>query len=118
MFGRVDEIRREFPAYRLIYRECEGPGLTENFSLISGGKGWSGNVFDFYFIVYDRIAGGCVCRERRSDGTLTGKRMLPEKQTPAAKRRRTRIRRSARLCGKPWQTACPTRTTMGDRALW
>ena len=58
MFGRVDEIRREFPAYRLIYRECEGPGLTENFSLISGGKGWSGNVFDFYFIVYDRIARG------------------------------------------------------------
>ena len=58
MFGRVDEIRREFPAYRLIYRECEGPGLTENFSLISGGKGWSGNVFDFYFIVYDRISRG------------------------------------------------------------
>ena len=58
MFGRVDEIRREFPAYRLISRECEGPGLTENFSLISGGKGWSGNVFDFYFIVYDRIARG------------------------------------------------------------
>lgn len=26
--------------------------------LISGGKGWSGNVFDFYFIVYDRIARG------------------------------------------------------------
>lgn len=58
MFGRVDEIRREFPAYRLIYREYDGLGLTETFSLISGEKGWSGNVFDFYFIVYDRIARG------------------------------------------------------------
>ena len=105
MFGRVDEIRREFPAYRLIYRECEGPGLTENFSLISGGKGWSGNVFDFYFIVYDRIARGLCLPGAEVGWDADGKRMLPEKQTPATKRRRTRIRRSARLCGKPWQTA-------------
>ena len=58
MFGRVDEIRREFPAYCLIYREYDGPGAAESFSLVSGEQGWSGNVFDFYFLVYDRIARG------------------------------------------------------------
>lgn len=55
MFGRVDEIVKEFPSYALDYEEYgKGTtGLTERITSVSGT--WSGNVFDFYCEVRKRL---------------------------------------------------------------
>lgn len=54
MFGYAHEIVREYPQYCLDYREeYDDRQLTER--LISSSGDWSGNVFDFYFHVYEKI---------------------------------------------------------------
>lgn len=52
MFGRTADIRGEYPDYRLEYRERDENG-EEGFSSDDGG--WSGNLWDFYLRVYDRL---------------------------------------------------------------
>ncbi len=56
MFGRVEEITKEFPAYVLDYEEYIGEAghLTERRVSLAGD--WSGNVFDFYLYVQQRLA--------------------------------------------------------------
>ena len=49
MFGGVREIRGVFPRYELVYREEEGSSIS------SASGDWSGNVFDFYFRVHNRL---------------------------------------------------------------
>lgn len=55
MFGREAEIAKEFPAYALDYREqgfADGDGCIR----ISSSSGdWSGNLFDFYIRVSERL---------------------------------------------------------------
>ncbi len=53
MFGRLHHILREYPYFSLDYRE-EIP--DPNGRILSGSGDWSGNVFDFFCRVYDRIA--------------------------------------------------------------
>jgi predicted HTH transcriptional regulator len=55
MFGNEYNIVRQFPEYFLDYREMLDPTIrwTDRFHSSSGE--WSGNLFDFYFRVYNRI---------------------------------------------------------------
>ncbi len=50
MFGRESEIVKEFPDYFLEYT-----GEKASEMIISDSGTWSGNVFDFYFSVRERI---------------------------------------------------------------
>lgn len=55
MFGNDYEIVKEFPNYFLDYRE-ELDGENRWTDRICSGTGnWSGNLFDFYFRVYNKI---------------------------------------------------------------
>ena len=59
MFGHEYEIVREFPHYFLDYQEhdrsaTEDERWTDRF--VSSSGDWSGNICDFYFRVYNRIA--------------------------------------------------------------
>lgn len=51
MFGHANEIVREYPQYLLEYQEW-----PQSVRITSDSGDWSGNVHDFYFRVYDRIA--------------------------------------------------------------
>ena len=56
MFGKEPTIVREYPEYFLDYRETLDPTIrwTDRFQSSSGD--WSGNIFEFYFRVYNKIA--------------------------------------------------------------
>ena len=55
MFGRESDILREYPLYFLDYREeSDGEGRTSERLLSASGE-WSGNVFDFYFLVRSKL---------------------------------------------------------------
>lgn len=59
VFGHEYEIVREFPHYFLDYQEhdrsaTEDERWTDRF--VSSSGDWSGNICDFYFRVYNRIA--------------------------------------------------------------
>ncbi len=56
MFGEEYKIVREFPEYFLDYREMLDPLIrwTDRFQSSSGE--WTGNLFEFYFRVYNKIA--------------------------------------------------------------
>lgn len=55
MFGNEYNIVREFPEYFLDYREMLDPTIRWTDRLQSSSGEWSGNVFDFYFRVYNKI---------------------------------------------------------------
>ena len=55
MFGYEYEIIREFPNYFLDYREQMGEDTRLTYRLVSSSGDWSGNLFDFYTAVYERI---------------------------------------------------------------
>ncbi len=50
MFGREEEISKKYPEYFLEYR-----GKRASDMIISDSGTWSGNVFDFYFAVCEKI---------------------------------------------------------------
>ena len=56
MFGNEYNIVHEFPAYFLDYQEKFDAGTRWTDRLYSTSGEWSGNVFDFYFNTYNRIA--------------------------------------------------------------
>ncbi len=56
MFGDEYNIVREFPEYFLDYREMLDPTIRWTDRLQSSSGEWSGNIFDFYFRVYNKIA--------------------------------------------------------------
>ena len=56
MFGNEYNIVREFPAYFLDYQERFAVGVRWTDRLCSTSGEWTGNVFDFYFNTYNRIA--------------------------------------------------------------
>ena len=55
MFGYEYEIVRECPQYFLDYRENSDPNLRWTDRIFSSSGDWSGNVYDFYFRVYNKI---------------------------------------------------------------
>lgn len=55
MFGDEFRIVREFPEYFLDYREMLDPAIRWTDRFYSSTGEWSGNLFDFYFGVYNRI---------------------------------------------------------------
>ncbi len=53
MFGNEYEIVREFNAYFLDYQEFHSACRTAR--IVSSSGDWSGNVYDFYFRVYEKL---------------------------------------------------------------
>ena len=55
MFGNEYEIVREFNAYFLDYQEQYDADTRWTDRIISSSGDWSGNVYDFYFRVYNKL---------------------------------------------------------------
>lgn len=55
MFGEEYRIVRQYPEYFLDYREMLDPTIRWTDRLQSSSGEWSGNLFDFYFRVYNKI---------------------------------------------------------------
>lgn len=56
MFGEEYRILKQYPEYFLDYREMLDPTIRWTDRLHSSSGEWTGNVFDFYFKVYNKIA--------------------------------------------------------------
>lgn len=55
MFGEESAITDEFPKYFLDYREKYSDEVRWDYRVISSDGTWSGNIFDFYYKVINRI---------------------------------------------------------------
>ncbi len=55
MFGYEYEIVKVFPAYFLDYQERLDKDSRQTDRIVSSSGDWSGNIYDFYFRVYDKI---------------------------------------------------------------
>lgn len=55
MFGNEYDIVREFNAYFLDYQEQYDADIRWTDRIISSSGDWSGNVYDFYFRIYNRL---------------------------------------------------------------
>lgn len=55
MFGYEYEIKKEFPSYFLDYQERMDSDTHCSERVFSSSGDWSGNVYDFYFRVYNNI---------------------------------------------------------------
>ncbi len=55
MFGRTKDIMKVFPNYSLVYREQLGRSSKLTDTVVSASGDWTGNVYDFYFRVYERL---------------------------------------------------------------
>jgi predicted HTH transcriptional regulator len=55
MFGFEYEIVKEFPEYFLDYQEHDDASIRWTDRIISTSGEWSGNIFDFYYRVYNRL---------------------------------------------------------------
>lgn len=55
MFGEDRVITDEFPKYFLDYREKLSEEVRWDYRLISSDGTWSGNIFDFYFKIINKI---------------------------------------------------------------
>lgn len=55
MFGKEKEIIKHYPCYALDYQEREPDGIWVD-RVISGTGDWSGNLFDFFRLVSERIS--------------------------------------------------------------
>ena len=56
MFGYEYEIVKEYPNYFLDYRECLDENTRWTDRIVSSSGDWSGNIYDFYFRVYNKLA--------------------------------------------------------------
>ena len=55
MFGFESDIIREFPLYSLDYQEQLDPNTRWTDRIVSSSGDWSGNIYDFYFYVCNKI---------------------------------------------------------------
>ena len=55
MFGYEYEIVREFSQYFLDYQEHMEPSIRWTHRVVSSSGDWSGNLFDFYFRIINRL---------------------------------------------------------------
>lgn len=58
MFGKEKEIVKEYPYYFLDYQEQMDQDTRCTQRIISSSGEWTGNVYDFYCRVYEKIAEG------------------------------------------------------------
>jgi len=58
MFGYNHEIVKEFPSYFLDYREAPDENNRWIDRVVSNAGTWSGNLFDFYFMVAEKLMMG------------------------------------------------------------
>ena len=56
MFGEEYKIVREFPEYFLDYREMLDPAVRWTDRLTSSSGEWTGNLFEFFFRVYNKLS--------------------------------------------------------------
>ena len=56
MFGYEYEIVKEYPHYFLDYQEQLDSDTRWTDRIVSSSGDWSGNIYDFYFRVYNKIA--------------------------------------------------------------
>lgn len=70
MFGFEYEIIKQYPAYFLDYQEQMDTNASCTDRIVSSSGDWSGNVYDFYFRVYNKIIEDI---EDRPDGTSVHK---------------------------------------------
>lgn len=68
MFGNEYDIVRYFPEYFLDYREEINPTLRWSDRVQSSSGEWSGNLFDFYFMVYNRLSRDLKVPFKMKDG--------------------------------------------------
>lgn len=61
LFGHERGILREFPFYCLDYQEQDAPDAPCVSRIVSSSGGWSGNLYDFYFGVRERLAQAPFC---------------------------------------------------------
>ena len=55
MFGLEFRITSEVPNYKLDYIEYMKPGVEWEYRIVSGDGQWTGNIFDFYMNVANRL---------------------------------------------------------------
>ncbi len=55
MFGRETAIIRQYPHYMLDYQEQSGDAGQLEEHITSSSADWSGNLYDFYFRVYEKL---------------------------------------------------------------
>jgi predicted HTH transcriptional regulator len=55
MFGNEYRITAEVPDYKLDYIEYMKSGVTWEYRIVSGDGRWTGNIFDFYLNVVNRL---------------------------------------------------------------
>lgn len=55
MFGEEYRIVREYPGYFLDYREVLDPAIRWTDRVQSSSGDWTGNLFDFYFRIYNKL---------------------------------------------------------------
>ena len=55
MFGNEYDIVRQFPDYFLDYRSLLDSNIRWSDRTQSSSGDWSGNIFDFYFSVYNKL---------------------------------------------------------------
>ena len=99
MFGNEYEIVREFNTYFLDYQEQYDADTRWSDRIISSSGDWSGNVYDFYFRVYNKLIQDIKVPFKMEGGVRW--------TTPPS------IRRS----GRHWPTAWSTPTITAGRAL-
>ena len=68
MFGNEYDIVRYFPDYFLDYRENPDTVIRWTDRLQSSSGEWSGNLFDFYFRIYNKISKDIKVPFRMQDG--------------------------------------------------
>ena len=68
MFGYEYEITREYPMYFLDYQEKMEDNVRWTDRIVSSSGDWSGNVYDFYFRVYNRLSQDIKVPFRIEDG--------------------------------------------------
>ena len=69
MFGEERFIRREFPHYFLDYRQETGGNDRWEDRLTSMSGDWTGNVYDFYFRVYNKMKAALKVPFKLVDGS-------------------------------------------------
>ncbi|MCD7783984.1 MAG: putative DNA binding domain-containing protein [Oscillospiraceae bacterium] len=68
MFGFEYEIVKEYPHYFLDYQEQLDPNTRWTDRIVSSSGDWSGDLYDFYFRVYNRITQDIRTPFRLTDG--------------------------------------------------
>lgn len=68
MFGEERSIIDEFPKYFLDYREKLSDEVRWDYRVISSDGTWSGNIFDFYFKIINKITDNLNIPFRTVDG--------------------------------------------------